>query len=373
MKKALFTILLILMITAGCVPVMTTPSVPNEPPVAYIDSISSTRILKGTTVTFIGHGIDPDGTVVAYQWRSSIDGMLSAEASFETSSLSEGKNTVYFKVQDNYGDWSRELHRDITVRPVGLPKPVVNSFGVIPRIINKGEAASLAWDVSGATTVTIDQEIGDVALIGSRAVYPIMTTLYKLTATNESGTVTTTTEIVVTSEPLRTVEMSSSAAENGYVRKDTKTGLEPKVGDTISGVPMQAFLSFDISMIPDGSVIKAASIDLSHYIMYGNPFGSLGAMGVFNDQYDELDSGDFVLGEDLFGGYPGGAMIIAPTRPNFPYASDLIASAVQKQVDAGESRFQIRVQFNKYTFHDRQADYLTFISDETKLLVTYKE
>jgi len=86
----------------------------NIRPLAYIDSISPDPVVKGETVYFSGHGND-DGTIQRYSWRSSIDGHLSDSASFETSSLSSGTHTIYFKVQDNDNAWSDEVSTSLMV------------------------------------------------------------------------------------------------------------------------------------------------------------------------------------------------------------------------------------------------------------------
>lgn len=75
--------------------------------------------------------------------------------------------------------------------------PVINSFDANPGSITLGGTSTLNWSVSGATTVSIDQGIGNVALTGSRAVMPSVTTVYTLTATNAAGSVTATAQVVV--------------------------------------------------------------------------------------------------------------------------------------------------------------------------------
>jgi hypothetical protein len=65
--------------------------------------------------------------------------------------------------------------------------PVVSSFVAEPPSIAAGGSSTLSWQVTGATKVSIDQGIGDVALSGSRAVMPNATTVYTLTATNATG------------------------------------------------------------------------------------------------------------------------------------------------------------------------------------------
>ena len=66
----------------------------NEPPNAYIDSISPSPGIEGEEVSFNGHGTDVDGSVVAYNWNSSIDAKIGTTASFSTSELSPGTHTI---------------------------------------------------------------------------------------------------------------------------------------------------------------------------------------------------------------------------------------------------------------------------------------
>ncbi len=78
----------------------------NIRPTATIDSIEPSPAEKGTTVFFNGSGADSDGTIVGYQWESSIDGELSTEEDFSSNNLSLGHHTITFRVQDNDGVWS---------------------------------------------------------------------------------------------------------------------------------------------------------------------------------------------------------------------------------------------------------------------------
>ncbi|HEX75243.1 MAG TPA: hypothetical protein G4O12_01530 [Dehalococcoidia bacterium] len=365
MKKLIFPILVILLMTAGCMPVVPAPA--NQLPIAYMDSVSPTKVSPGGKIAFEGHGTDPDGTVVAYRWRSSIDGELSTSASFDTTSLSEGTHTIYFKVQDSSGDWSREIYCHITVLPGGPVAPVIDSFDASPGVIAEGESLTLSWDVSGAVAVSIAPGIGNVALAGTRVVSPTKTTSYTLTATNEVGSVMSTIQVVVTPVPLHTVELFSVAAEDGHVKKNGETGPDPNVGDTPSNVAMQAFLSFDISMIPTGATIKSASLDLTTGDIFGSPFTRLGWMQVFSDQYGSLDSDDFVIAP----GY--GAIDTTRVRPTQPISCARLVSAIQTQVDDLSSRFQVRVQFERYSFNNREADYLALGAGKPRLVIEYED
>ncbi len=367
MKKSLFAVLVILTLAAGCLPAAT-PA--NELPTAYIDSVSPSQVSPGETVAFTGHGIDPDGSVAAYRWRSSIDGQISTSPTFEASSLSEGTHTVWFSVQDDSGDWSKQIPCHVIVLPSGIVLPVLNLFEADPPSVVEGESSTLYWNVSGASAVRIDPHIGDVALTGNRVVSPTATTTYVLTATNETGSITSTAQVSVATVPTYTVELFSIAAEDGHVRRDGYVSSEPNVGDVTpvrSDVAMQAFLSFDISMIPSGVTVVSASLDLTSYTTFGNPFVHLGTMRVCSDQYGVLDSDDFVVGPAT------GVLCAVSGTPSKSLASDLLTDAVQEQVDAGRSRFQIRLQFEKDKYFNQEPDYLALGSGQAKLDIEYHD
>jgi len=92
---------------------------------------------------------------------------------------------------------------------IGTPPavPIINSFLANPLIITVGESSALSWSVTDATSVTINNGIGSVALTGTTAVNPITTTTYTLTATNSTGSVTASATVTVI--PLDTNQLAS--------------------------------------------------------------------------------------------------------------------------------------------------------------------
>jgi len=80
-------------------------------------------------------------------------------------------------------------------------QPSIVSFNAEPASISAGESSNLSWTVSGATKVSMDQDIGNVALTGTRAVAPAATTIYTLTASSSAGSVTATTQVIVSGAP----------------------------------------------------------------------------------------------------------------------------------------------------------------------------
>jgi len=364
MKTLSFWFLLVLFVSVvGCLPLAPSSPAPNQPPIAHIDSISATEVVPGEPVSFSGHGTDADGQVVAYSWRSSINGEISTSQSFQTSSLSAGNHSIWFRVQDDRGDSSRETSVNIAV--VSLGNEV---FEADPSTVNMDKQSTLSWRVTGATTVRIDPDIGSVALVGNRAVYPAAhDTVYTLTAGNSAGKVTATTEIFISEVLLRTVEVNAIAAESGHVGRDGRVGMETIVGDTINVVALQAFLSFDISMIPKDSKISSAFLDLTTGDVSGSPFTLLGRLYVYSCRYTKLTRSDYAIS------ILPGAIYTTPGMFRAPITSSALVKELQAAIDAGSSRFQVRFQFEKPSFNNREADIIGFIEAKPTLIVKYED
>jgi hypothetical protein len=86
----------------------------------------------------------------------------------------------------------------ITVPPAGTP-PVIIEFSSNPSTINAGGTSTLLWNVTGANLVSIDQGIGQVNVAGTRVVSPTTSTVYTISATSSSGTVTRSAVTIVNS------------------------------------------------------------------------------------------------------------------------------------------------------------------------------
>ena len=108
-------------------------------------------------------------------------------------------------------------YKDATISPGSTPVPVLTSFDAVPSTINSGSSATLSWTVSGATTVTIDNGVGDVSNTSFKSVTPSKTTTYTLTATNAGGSSTAKTSIIVNlldNQPPTAPALISALAKN---------------------------------------------------------------------------------------------------------------------------------------------------------------
>ena len=179
----------------------------NNPPTAIIDSITPDPAEQGTDiVSFIGHGTDTDGSVVAYNWRSSIDGQLSTSASFNkpASELSVGTHTIYFKVQDDDGAWSTEDTEDLTINPAIEPElsysPTSHNFWDKC----EGETDSTTLEVWNSGTDTLTYSLSESC--GWVGVHPTSGS-----STGEHDTITVDIDTTGLSEGSHTCDISISS------------------------------------------------------------------------------------------------------------------------------------------------------------------
>jgi len=89
-----------------------------------------------------------------------------------------------------------------TAAPPAAAAPVVAQFTVEPSTIQRGQSATLRWEVSGeVSNVSINQGIGTVRATGSQQVTPTSSTTYTLTATGPGGTITASATLSVVTPP----------------------------------------------------------------------------------------------------------------------------------------------------------------------------
>jgi hypothetical protein len=88
-----------------------------------------------------------------------------------------------------------------TFPSAGTP-PAIMEFSSNPSTIDAGGTSILLWNVTGATSVSIDQGIGQVNVAGTRVVSPTTSTGYTISATNSAGTITRSVVTTVNSAPL---------------------------------------------------------------------------------------------------------------------------------------------------------------------------
>jgi uncharacterized protein YkwD/chitodextrinase len=146
-----------------------------------------------TAVASDGIRVYIDGNAVIDQWVDQSPNWMFRT----TQTLSQGAHLVTVEYYERTG-WPTA---HVTWKGSGTgpsPAPSIAAFTATPASIAPGGSSQLAWSVSGATAVSIDNGIGSVTGTTSRTVSPSQTTTYRLTASNANGTATATATVTVT-------------------------------------------------------------------------------------------------------------------------------------------------------------------------------
>lgn len=133
-------------------------------PVAFIDQPANGSEIEQGAIQIAGRGTDTDGTIVAYEWRdgSETGGLLSNASQFTKSDYALGSHALFFRVQDDKGNWSSWTSSAFTVVPAKAALNVVINGQDLGNVTGggidcgKGKTdCSKKFEKSPATVVTL--------------------------------------------------------------------------------------------------------------------------------------------------------------------------------------------------------------------------
>ena len=133
--------------------------------------------------------------------------------------------------------------------------PVITSFLADPQVIDAGGTSTLTWEVSNATTVTINPGVGSVALIGTFVVSPEETTIYTLTASNTSGNVTANVNVTVSSALQKAIDV--------VVKEILPDIPEVKLGEPYWCLKLDDPLPPGTLIVEDGATAAKANVSIA--------------------------------------------------------------------------------------------------------------
>lgn len=163
--------------------------------------------------------------------------------------------------------------------PPPPPKAPSVSFFAEPSTIERGQSATLRWNVSDATDVSIAPGVGTVAASGSRQVYPSDTTTYALTAKGPGGTGTGSATVTVTVPP--------------PPPPPPPPPTQRSLSDVLASDVQDAFFDFDKSDIrEDARAVLSRDADALKKVFREFPSASL----VIEGHCDERGSAEYNLG-----------------------------------------------------------------------------
>jgi predicted secreted protein len=128
-----------------------------------------------------------------------IDHALGTMPAIGSCTVSPGETTIYELTATNRsGVTVADTTVTVSTKPPAADMPVINHFESTPNSVLPGGIATLVWNVTGASSVSIDQGIGAVEDQGRKGVISSGTTKYTLMAVNASGEVSASANVVVT-------------------------------------------------------------------------------------------------------------------------------------------------------------------------------
>lgn len=158
------------------------------------------------------------------------------------------------------------------------------------------------------------------------------------------------------------VTLSTNA--KGSVNDDNTVTGNAYTGDDVNDNGQQAFVSFDISVIPSNATIDKVTVDFSSFDTLSNPFGAIGCLNGFPGNFFPLSAGEYISG-----GAPGGALAVWCDSGSLSTASSNDAIKNHLQSILGSSEFQLRLMFSSETDSDSAADMVRLTNP--KLIIEY--
>jgi hypothetical protein len=146
-----------------------------------------------TIVTSDGMRVSIDGNPILDQWRDQSPMFYTV-----SQSISQGTHLISIQYYERTGGATAQVSWTQTgsASPPPSQAPAISSFTATPSTASAGQPVSLAWAVSGASSLSIDQGIGDVTGKTSVVVTPGATTTYTLTASSAGGAAANSTVTV---------------------------------------------------------------------------------------------------------------------------------------------------------------------------------
>jgi len=206
MRKIIITLVMVVVLSAGCVTVVTAPtpvtqpeppSLPEQPatatpvpqtvaaptlnyPEVAIFTVTPANILSGEYATLTWDvrnsydvEIEPGLTIIRPQ------GSQPVNPAFTTTYRLTATNAQGFIVATTT--------LTVSGAPPTIDTPVIKSFIATPYVIRKGGSSILSWQTINGSSVSIDRDVGTVSGEGSKEVSPTTTTTYMLTVTSPEG------------------------------------------------------------------------------------------------------------------------------------------------------------------------------------------
>ncbi|MCK4564304.1 MAG: hypothetical protein KAU94_06500, partial [Verrucomicrobia bacterium] len=168
----------------------------------------------------------------------------------------------------------------VAVSLISTP-PVVQSFTISSTNVLAGSEVTLSWQVDEATTLSIDQGIGDVTGLTSTQVVVSVDATYTLTATNIHGTDTASVTVTLittppviqsfTSTSLHVFPDSPEVTLSWQVDDATVLGIDQGIGDVTGITSTQIVISASATYTLTASNVNGSSTESIEITLHESP------------------------------------------------------------------------------------------------------
>lgn len=210
-----------------------------------------------TRMTQFGYTFYPEGENIAagnsdaqntfVQWQTACDPDSSGACTYahrqnmlDASFTAIGIGRVYNATSTYRWYWTTDFggYVDQPLSGNSNAAPTVSSFTAAPATISAGQQVTFNWSVSGATTITIDNGVGDVTGLNSTTIMPSATKKYTLTAANANGSNTASVTVTVNAATAPSAAISiwpNTSAPTKYVTASGPIEFGVKIRSDVAG------------------------------------------------------------------------------------------------------------------------------------------
>lgn len=338
----------------------------NNPPViaSLSADLKSVEPQRGTTITC--EASDPDGDPITYSWWAEL-GRVEGTGSIVTyvAPLHVGEWDVEVHVRDNKGGNAvKRIEIDVATNE----PPEISRVRAQPGVVLPDQSATItctAEDADGdSLTYTWSAVEGSISGSGNVITWtaPGHAGYFEIEVTvDDSRGGTDTSNDTIQVEGLKvTTTLKPVPEESGSVRSDGNVISLWTVGDDTVNNAIHTYLSFDISRVAKVEEFRGAVLNISTLDKNGTPWADLG---------------DFIIDEVEYGARPLQAADydLSGTRlerfDSAPATGIDLTPIISRALRDGESRFQIRLNFQVESNNDNSSDNVKIATAE--LTVSY--
>jgi len=258
--------------------------------------------------------------------------------------------------------WACNFPPELSGIIIDCDTPCANETYMLTAIISNldGGGLNFKWSVNGGT-------IDDVHAYPAIWTTPAESGEFEITLEvfDENGGSDVLTESFILEPSITTINVPFvNTAESGYIEEGVMVRNTSSIfaGDTLDNNMVRGFISYDITGLANTTVL-AAWLSFEPSFIAGTPFFSDLWVGAVEWGHGSLIVSDYSL---------AGVGIESFNTPDFVCSSEKLKTELQKAIDNGRTRFQVRIHFVKTTSDGNSfQDGWGYEKDEIKFEVTY--